>query len=289
MTLWVENPDDAVKTIETGQSVVIGGFLSTRHPMALIRALLRKGVRDLTIVAPGGGIDLDLLIAFGAVRRVILGVGSLDLVGPAPHFRRAAEAGEIEVIDFGGTAIARALEAAARGLRQAPARALLGSDLRATHPGTPDNAEPAVLHLPAMEVDIALIHAERADCDGNLRLFAPYLDTIMAAGAKRVIASVEHVVSRESLSGWGSAGIPRAQVDVIVQAQLGAHPTGCYPDYAPDYEHLLDYVEAAGAGPEALRAGFVAPDEHAYRAGLPVTRVLELRALATSGGRLQCR
>jgi glutaconate CoA-transferase subunit A len=143
-----------------------------------------------------------------------------------------------------------------------------------------------VLHLPALEVDVALIHAERADRDGNLRLFAPYLDTVLAASAKRVIASVEQVVARESLSGWGSAGIPSVQVDVIVEAPLGAHPTGCYPDYAPDYEYLLDYAEAAGAGGEALRAGFVTPNERAYRTSLPVARVLELRALAASGGSL---
>lgn len=259
--------------------------------MALVRALARKNLRDLTIIAPGGGLDVDLLVGCGAVRRVLIGVCSLDLVGPAPYFRRAAEAGVLDVVDFGGAALARALEAASRGLPEVPVRVLLGSDLRRFHPGREDASDPAILHLPALAPDVALVHAERADADGNLRFFAPSLDEVIAWSAKHVVASVEQVMPRDALPRWGYAGVPGARVDVLVHAPLGAHPTGCYPDYAPDYESLIEYAQDAEAGSsgDALRDRWIGADEQRHRAQLTPGRVLELRSLASSGAFLTCR
>jgi glutaconate CoA-transferase subunit A len=280
---WVPTTDAAVASIEDGQCIAIGGFLSVRHPMALVRALARKGVRDLTVVTPGGGIDIDLLVAAGAVGKLIIGVCSLDVVGPAPSFRRAAESGAVEVTDYGVATIARSLEAAARGLAGATGRLLLGSALRDYHPGHPDDADPSLWHMPALAVDVALIHAERADRDGNLRFFAPGLDAVIAWGARRVVASVERVVPRDALAQWGTAGVPRSKVDCLVSVPFGAHPTSSYPDYATDYETLIAYAATAAQPFDVADGGWIAGDAQ-YRAAVTVERLLELRALAGSGG-----
>ena len=86
--------DVAVAGIADGATVGIGGAVTAGHPMALVRALARRGVRDLTVVAPTGGIEVDLLIAAGCVRRVVgsyVGIEGVAAVGPssAGRSRRA--------------------------------------------------------------------------------------------------------------------------------------------------------------------------------------------------------
>ena len=90
--------DDAVAAIPDGATVGLGGAVTAGHPMTLVRALARSGVRDLTLVAVTGGIEVDLLIACGCVSRVAGAyVGVESVAGVGPVFRRAVEAGEVEV------------------------------------------------------------------------------------------------------------------------------------------------------------------------------------------------
>ena len=285
---WAATPDDAVASIESGQTVALGGFLSMRHPMALVRALLRRGVRDLTIVAPAGGIDADLMIAAGAVRRIVFGVCSLDLVGPAPAFRRAAEAGRLEAVDFGVSALGRALEAGWRGLPEQPARYLIGSDLKNHHPARPHPERRDLVNLPALRPDVCLIHADRVSRDGDARFKAAGLDLYLAWASDRVIVSAERVVDRDRLAAYDGAVLARDHVHVVVEAPWGAHPTSCPTDYAADVDYALDYRDhIAGAADQGLAArDYYDGDEAGHRAAMGVATVLELRRLAESGGML---
>lgn len=277
---WACDADEAVASIASGATVGLGGFLSMRHPMALVRALLRRNLRDLTIVAPAGGMDVDLLVASGAVRRIFVGVCSLDLAGPAPAFRKAAEERSIEVVDIGVSSLYRALEAGWRDLPDMPANYSLSDEMLARHPGRRDAERPEIIHIPAIRPDVALIHAERAGRRGDLRLSAPALDVQIAWASRVVIASVEKVVDGADLAGWGMTGIPKDHVDVVVPIPFGAHPTSCPPDHATDFEAIVDYRERMEKG----GAIALAADEETYRKEVGVARLIELRRLASRGG-----
>lgn len=277
---WVISADEAVAPIESGATIGLGGFLSMRHPMALVRALLRRKLKDLTVVAPAGGIDIDLLIASGAVHKAVIGVCSLDLAGPAPAFRKAAEDRSIDVVDIGVSSLYRALEAGWRDLPEMPASYTLADEMLAHHPGRRDPEHPALIRIPAIRPDFALIHADRASRRGDVRLSAPALDVPLAWASKKVVVSVERIIDEGDLAHWGATGISRDHVDVLVPAPFGAHPTSCPPDHAPDFEAIVDYREAAEKGSVAA----IPADEESYRKNVGVARLIELRRLASRGG-----
>ena len=87
--------DQMAATVTSGMTIGIGGWGSRRKPMALVRALLRTNVRDLTVVSYGGP-DVGLLCAAGRVRKLVYGFVSLDSIALEPHFRTARQAGTIE-------------------------------------------------------------------------------------------------------------------------------------------------------------------------------------------------
>ncbi len=286
--VWSSTVDEAVASIRRGQTVALGGFLSTRHPMALVRALLRRNVRDLVIIAPAGGIDADLMIASGAVRKIIFGACSLDLAGPAPAFRRAAESGTVATVDYGVASLYRAFEAGWRGLPAQPARYLLGSAMRPYHPARNHRDRADLVCLPALRPDVALIHADRATVDGDVRFLVPALDMALAWASERVIVSVERVVDRSSGAHWGSAGIARDHVHVLVEAPWGAHPCSCPPEYSADLAYIMDYRDrlASDEKPESAARHYFESPEQDYRKRIGVAAASELRKLATSGGQL---
>src|SRR6266481_4240729 len=90
--------DDVVAELRNGMTLGIGGWGSRRKPMSLVRAILRSGLKDLTIVSYGGP-DVGLLCAAGKVRKVVFGFVSLDSIPLEPHFRAARQSGAIEAME----------------------------------------------------------------------------------------------------------------------------------------------------------------------------------------------
>src|SRR5437899_9539803 len=91
--------DEAVAERRDGVTLGIGGWGSRRKPMALVRAMLRSPLRDLTVVSYGGP-DVGLLVAAGKARKVVCGFVSLDSIPLEPHFRRARQDGRIELTEL---------------------------------------------------------------------------------------------------------------------------------------------------------------------------------------------
>src|SRR5438067_6907046 len=119
--------DDVAAELKDGMTIGIGGWVSRRKPMALVRAILRTPVRDLTVVSFGGP-DVGLLCAAGKVRELVFGFVSLDSVPYDPHFARARQAGAITVREVDEGMVVAGLRAAAQRLPFLPMRAGLGSD-----------------------------------------------------------------------------------------------------------------------------------------------------------------
>jgi acyl CoA:acetate/3-ketoacid CoA transferase alpha subunit len=229
-------------------TVGVGGWGSRRKPMALVRALCRGPARDLTVVSYGGP-DVGLLIAAGKVKRLIYGFVSLDSIPLEPWFRAAREAGTIEAVEWDEGMLQWGLRAAAYRLPFLPARAGLGSDVMTWDPTLKTVRSPyadgeELVAVPALPLDVALVHVNRADARGNAQILGPdpYFDDLFLMAAKRRIVSCERV--EDHVEGT----ISRMWVDVVVEAPGGARFTSCEPDYGRDEEAQKEYVAAARRG-----------------------------------------
>jgi glutaconate CoA-transferase subunit A len=238
-----------------------GGWGSRRKPMALVRELLRSPLRDLTIVSYGGP-DVGLLCATGQVRKVVYGFVSLDSIPLEPHFRMARQQGRIETFELDEGMFQWGLQAAAARLPFLPTRAGLGSDVMRVNPQlrtvrSPYDDGEELVAMPALELDVAFIHMNRADAGGNGQYLGPdpYFDDLFCMAAKRRFMTCERLVRTEDLLKEGSLHtlkINRTMVDGVIETPGGAHFTECPPDYARDEAFQREYA-ATAKDPDAWR------------------------------------
>jgi glutaconate CoA-transferase subunit A len=237
----------ASQWIENGMTIAIG----QPTPMALVRSLIRRGVKDLTVV--DAGFSLDLLIAARCVRKVVsyyTGGGFGNPVTPA--FRRAAERGEIEVWECEEGILCAGLQAAAQALPFLPWRGGVGTSIPEVNRDLkifrdPINGE-TLIAVPPIKPDVAILHAAHADAYGNVQhIGGPgWIDLFMYRAANRTIVQVEKIISNEEVraDGWKTT-IPAA--DAIVRAPYGAHPFYSRGFYVQDNDHLREYNDAANS------------------------------------------
>ncbi|MCZ6782170.1 MAG: acyl CoA--acetate/3-ketoacid CoA transferase subunit alpha [Proteobacteria bacterium] len=235
-------------------TVGIGGWGSRRKPMSLVRAILRSALRDLTIVSYGGP-DVGLLAATGRIRKLVYGFVSLDSIPLEPHFRRARQRGQFEVMELDEGMLQWGLRAAAQRLPFLPTRAGLGSDVLKVNPElrlvrSPYDDGEELVAVPALELDVALIHMNRADARGNGQFLGPdpYFDDLFCMAAKRRFMSCEKIVETADLTKGGTfhtLAIHRGLVDGVIEAPGGAHFTECLPDYGRDEAFQKEYAATA--------------------------------------------
>jgi glutaconate CoA-transferase subunit A len=244
--------------------------------MALVRAILRSEVTDLTVVSFGGP-DVGLLIAAGRVRRVVCGFVSLDSIALEPHVRLARQAGTVELTELDEGMMHWGLLAAAYRLPFLPTRAGLGSDVLTVNPQLRTVRSPyadaeELVAVPALTLDVALVHVNRADAGGNGQYLGPdpYFDDLFCLAARRSFMSCERIVPAGRLLDSGppqSLLLKRAMVAGVAETPGGAHFTSCVPDYDRDEEFQREYA-AAAASPEAwsrFRAEFLDGNEESYQ------------------------
>ncbi|WP_431981937.1 CoA transferase subunit A [Streptomyces qinglanensis] len=258
--------------IESGMTVGIGGWGARRKPMALVRALLRSGADELTVVSCGGP-DVGLLAAAGRIRRLVAPFVTLDSVPLEPHFRAAREAGTLAFEEWDESLFLSGLTAAAHRLPFLPVRGGLGSDIPRRNPRLrtvtspyPDGEE--LLAAPALTMDVALVHMNRADVRGNGQYLGPdpYFDDLFTEAAEHTYLSCERIVDRFT-GPPQSLLVQRQNVTGVLHTPRGAHFTSCAPDYARDEAFQRAYVRAA-ADPSAWReftAHFLSGGEDAYQ------------------------
>ena len=189
--------DEVVAELRDGMTIGIGGWGSRRKPMALVRAILRSDVRDLTVVSFGGP-DVGLLCAAGKVRELVFGFVSLDSIPYDPWFQRARQAGAIAVreMDEGMVVVGSARRGAAAAVPADPRRPRLGrAHLR---PGrcapsrSPYDDGEELVAMPALHLDVALVHLNRADAHGNASYLGPdpYFDDLFCLAAQAAVRVV---------------------------------------------------------------------------------------------------
>ena len=249
----------AVAQIESGMTIGIGGWGSRRKPMAFVRALLRTGVTDLTVVSYGGP-DVGLLCSAGKLAKLYYGFVSLD--SPPfydPWFARARTTGAIVAREMDEGMLRCGLQAAAQRLPFLPIRAGLGSSVpdfwdgelkTVRSPYRTDSGHEELIAMPALRLDAAFVHLNVGDIHGNAAYTGidPYFDDLFLMAADRRFLSVERVVTTDELIKSvppQALLVNRMMVDHVIEAPGGAHFTTAEPDYGRDEKFQQHYAKAA--------------------------------------------
>ena len=233
---FVPSVEDLAALVPDGAHVSIGGFHFVRQPIRLVEAIAARRPRGLTHVQWGGSLGLEILLEAGAVDHLVFCFDSLELFGSAPNFRAGLESGRVTAEEYTALELHHALLAAVMNLPGLPLQAPVGS-WRVKDP-PPDG----LVVSPAIEVDIVLLHAQRADDAGNVEIRgAQGLDRTLAFAGRRVLVTVEEIVEEGTFTDR-AAVIPRQFVEAIAVVRDGAWPTSCQPFYSTDFQEVARRV-----------------------------------------------
>ena len=254
MTAIARSLDDALAPIGDGCVLAVPRE-SSGVAMAATRALIRRGIKRLTLIAlPTSSLQADLLIGAGCVASIETSAVGLGEFGAAPRFTAAVIAGSIKMKDATCPALHAAFQAAEKGVPFFPLRGLIGSDVLAHRSDwrmidNPfGNNDPIVL-LPAIKPDVALFHSPFADRAGNVWIGRQRELATMAHASARTIVTVEKIVDGDLLADATlSAGtLPGFYVDSIAVAPRGAWPLPLPDHYVWDEKHLAEYARLAAS------------------------------------------
>jgi len=223
--------------VADGALVATGGGELRRKPMAAVRALAALGRTGLRLATMLGSADVEALLGSGAVAEVH--AAGVALEGLAPRWREARQTGDPRVLEWSEGTFVAALQAAALGLGSQLWPSGTGTDLPAINPWLKELADPhtgaPVLAVRALVPDVALIHVDAVDADGNAHVADDLVaDALLARAARRVVVTYE----RRAELDPANAAISRLWIDDAVEAPGGAAPTACAPHYDVDSEGL---------------------------------------------------
>ena len=274
---WVTGVADLAARVRPGSRVSVGGVHFTRAPVAALLALVDAEASDLHYVAWSGGLPLEILLAGDAVASAEFCFSAMDVFGSAPRFRAAAENGRIRLIERTALNLIVGLRAEAENLgwdlMQEPAGSALADGLGRVGAG---RGRAPLVRVEPIPVDVMLLHAQRADDDGNVEIAGARgtdLSTIYAA--KEVLVTVEERVAKGMLGSPRSVIIPRSHITAIATAPRGAFPTSCLPYYGTDYLAIQRFLETPQTAKaiHVLRAGGL-DESDAGASAVPPTRPL---------------
>jgi len=248
--------EEAAARVGSGIQLAIGGMTLYRRPVAFIKALLARNratslPADLTLLAFTAGVECDLLVGSGMVNNIRSCYFGLEIFGLAPMFTYLANRGEIRITEESEASLAFGLRASMAGVGFMPGRGWIGTDLPKLRPDVKTVIDPytdeELMAFPAIKPDFAVIHALKADEDGNAQIGDNRgIDIELTLTAGEVVITTEEIVPQLS-----KADIVAPFVDAVVYAPDGAYPTSCHPKYPLDGQWLMDYIDRV-SDPESL-------------------------------------
>jgi glutaconate CoA-transferase subunit A len=291
--------------VPDGASVALGLQMEQMIPFAAGHEIIRQKKRGLTLIGPISDIFFDQMIAAGCVERVIAAWVGNVMMGSAYNFRRAVEQGGLKVVNLSNFAVALALQAAAMGVPFLPTLTALGSDLareneffaeiespfansgesstRLGGRGRPPIRAHSKLHaVKALAPDVAIVHLQRADRDGNAHCWGNFGVMIEAVrAARRVIVVTEEIVDAEVIaSDPNRTAIPGLLVSAVVECRYGAHPSPVQGCYGRDNAFFRQYHEQTKTQTDSdvwlQRWVHGVPDRQSYMSQLGGCRVEDL-------------
>jgi len=244
---------------------------TVRCPMSLAREVVRQGIKDLRVCGQGV-LELDLWLAAGLVKKLDITYIGLEVYGTSSALRRAVESGQVEkCVEWSNGAITWRMKAAAMGVPFLPTRSMLGTDTL-TYSAAKVIEDPftgaKVALLPALVLDVALIHVHRADKYGNCQIEGiSGFSAEMARACKRLIVSAEEIIPTEEIRKYPDRTlIPYYLVDAVVHAPYGSHPGEMAYLYGRDEPGIKEWVEmskTADGAQNYLEKYVRAPKNHA--------------------------
>lgn len=284
----VTTPEEAVADIPDGATIALGGVHSHNSPMALVNALIRRGVKDLELIpTPSAGAPVDMLIAAGCVRKLHVSYVGLEFLGLAPNFRRAAQDRSLEIVEADEAWVVYGFRAGASRLPFLPLPPLYeGTDLPKVNSMIRTTTDPytgkTVTTIPALRADYGLFHAQVADRKGNTQIFGQRtFEDVMAKASDHVIISSDEILDEYAPAPDPRiVSIPGAIVEKVAHAPYGAHPLSSPGHYGYDREQLVEYRDLAAAGEtDTYLKEYVhsVADHTGYLEHIGVTRLLGLR------------
>ena len=232
------------KQINNNTSIGIGGHHFARLPIALINEFLKRNPKNLEFISWSGGLALELFLQKKAISKIQICFSSLDIFGLAPSFRKVAEQKQIPIVDWSALGLIKALRAGQQNIDSEIFQYPLGSDLpiktKYCKKYKDSFSKKTYAVVPSLKIDNFLLHATRADEEGNVEIHGPRaLDTIMAGASKNVFVTVDEIVPKSKLikEQKGSL-ISKNFIKAICETPFGAYPTSSVPYYVTDYSDL---------------------------------------------------
>jgi acyl CoA:acetate/3-ketoacid CoA transferase alpha subunit len=224
---------------------------TVRCPMSVVREVVRQGKKNLRL-AGQGLLEIDFLVAAGLVEAMDITYVGYEVYGLSNILRRAAEGGKLKLVEWSNAAMAWRFKAAAMGIPFIPVRSMLGTDTF-TYSAAKAIEDPftgiRVTLLPALILDVGIIHVHRADKYGNAQIDGISGFALeMARASKRLIISTEELVPPEEIQRYPERTvIPWFLVDAVVLAPFASHPGEMCYCYERDEPHLQEFLKAAEA------------------------------------------
>ena len=241
---------DMASLVPDGASVALGGSFLHRGPFAFVRELIRQGKRHLEIIKQSPGYDIDILCRAGCVAKVRAGIVAMEgNFGLAPWYRRAVEQKQVTLEEHACMTLTAGLRAAAFGIPFQPVGGVHGSDLPTLNHWAsitdPYGSGTEVWVIPAIQPDIAVIHVNEANEQGDARVYGTYnWDRILTRAAKRVVVITETLASVESFQERPELTlVPSFMVQAVAVVPHGAWPGSCWPLYEVDYPAVEAYMD----------------------------------------------
>jgi acyl CoA:acetate/3-ketoacid CoA transferase alpha subunit len=223
---------------------------TVRCPMSVARELVRQGKKDLRVCGQGV-LELDLWMAAGLVKKLDITYIGLEVYGTSNALRRAVETGQIEkCVEWSNASISWRMKATAMGVPFLPARSMLGTDM-VKYSSAKVIRDPftglKVCLLPALILDVAIIHVHRADKFGNAQIEGiSGFGAEMARACKRLIISTEEIIETDEIRKYPDRTIiPYYLVDAVVHAPFGSHPGEMAYVYGRDEPVIKEWVESS--------------------------------------------
>ena len=234
--------------VSDGASVALGLQMEQNIPFAAGHEIIRQKKRGLRLIGPISDILFDQMIAGGCVSEIVAAWVGNVMMGSAYNFRRAAESGAIKVFNMTNFSIALGLQAGAMGVPFIPTRTAMGSDVpKGNHfcygIFSPFEGKEPLLAVRAINPDVTIVHAQRADAEGNAHnwgSFGVMLEAVRAA--KHVIVVAEEIVDPDVIaSDPNRTVIPGFLVSAVVECPYGAHPSPVQGYYKRDDAFFREY------------------------------------------------
>jgi glutaconate CoA-transferase subunit A len=268
--------DAVAEHVRDGMSVAIEGFTAFIC-FAAGHEIVRQGRRDLVLIRMTPDALYDQMVAAGVARKLVFSYVGNPGVGPLHCIRRAVEQevpGPLELEEYSHHGMVGRYLAGASGLPFHPLRSYEGTDLPVVNPRIRFVEDPygggPVAVVPPLRPDVAIVHAQRADEEGNAHLWGLVgVQKEVAFAAEKVILVVEELVSTEVIrSDPNRTLVPSLVVDTVVVEPFGAHPSYVQGYYDRDNAFYLEW-DAVSREEAATRAWLdewvrSVPDRAAY-------------------------